>query len=152
SFLRLAETLTAFLQRLRASAELLEITERQKIVRLLVKEVLVDNDTITIRHSIPSHPKKPPSGSEPHSNGTFRTDSRNCLLRSGRDNAPLRGTACSLDDFSVLLHRRCQPSFDVQQRPLACDVLPDRFQQEIMRKIVKGTVARLPITKIYRRR
>ncbi|UFS85091.1 recombinase family protein (plasmid) [Rhizobium sp. T136] len=85
SFLRLAETLTAFLQRLRASAELLDITERQKIVRLLVKEVLVDNDTITIRHSIPSHPKLPPSGSEPHSNGTFRTDSRNYLLRSGSD-------------------------------------------------------------------
>src|SRR5438105_6876903 len=50
SFLRLAETLTAFLQRLRQSAETLEIAERQKVVRLLVKEVLVDNDTITIRH------------------------------------------------------------------------------------------------------
>ena len=54
SFLRLAETLTAFLQRLRQSAETLEIAERQKVVRLLVKEVLVDNDTITIRHSIPA--------------------------------------------------------------------------------------------------
>ena len=32
--------------------------ERQKIVRLLVKEVLVGEDTITIRHSIPL-----PSGS-----------------------------------------------------------------------------------------
>lgn len=87
SFLRLAETLTAFLQRLRASADSLDIIERQKVVRLLVKEVLVDNDTITIRHSIPSHPKMPPSGSEPHSNGTFRTDSRNYLLRSGSDEA-----------------------------------------------------------------
>ena len=48
SFLRLAETLTAFLQRLRQSAETLEIAERQKVVRLLVKEVLVDNDTITL--------------------------------------------------------------------------------------------------------
>jgi uncharacterized protein YerC len=36
SFLRLAETLTAFLQRLRQSAETLEIAERQKVVRLLV--------------------------------------------------------------------------------------------------------------------
>jgi site-specific DNA recombinase len=42
SFLRLAETLTAFLQRLRQSAKTLGIAERQKVVRLLVKEVLVD--------------------------------------------------------------------------------------------------------------
>ncbi|WFU07296.1 hypothetical protein QA648_35940 (plasmid) [Rhizobium sp. CB3171] len=45
SFLRLVETLTAFLQRLRASADSLDIIERQKVVRLLVKEVLVDNDS-----------------------------------------------------------------------------------------------------------
>lgn len=43
SFLRLAETLTAFLQRLRQSAETLDICGRQRIVRLLVKEVLVDH-------------------------------------------------------------------------------------------------------------
>src|SRR4051812_31824168 len=60
SFLRLAETLTAFLQRLRQSAETLEIAERQKVVRLLVKEVLVDNDTITIRHSIQAQPPTSP--------------------------------------------------------------------------------------------
>ena len=51
SFLRLAETLVAFLQRLHESAQSLEIADRQKIVRLLVKDILVDNDTITIRHS-----------------------------------------------------------------------------------------------------
>ena len=36
-FLRLAETLTAFLARLRCAAETLSVIERQKIVRLLVK-------------------------------------------------------------------------------------------------------------------
>ncbi len=64
AFLRLAETLTAFLQRLRKSAQSLEIADRQKIVRLLVKDILVDNDAITIRHSIPSHPRTPPTGTE----------------------------------------------------------------------------------------
>ena len=53
AFLRLAETLTAFLARLRSAAETLSVIERQKIVRLLVKNVLVGGDTITIRHSIP---------------------------------------------------------------------------------------------------
>jgi site-specific DNA recombinase len=85
SFLRLAETLTAFLKRLRESAQSLEIIERQKVVRLLVKEVLVDNDTITIRHSIPSHPKAPPPGGDepPPSNGKSRADDQSYLLRSG---------------------------------------------------------------------
>ena len=52
-YLRLAETLTAFLQRLRMNANTLDVIERQRIVRLLVKEVLAVDDSIIIRHSIP---------------------------------------------------------------------------------------------------
>ena len=59
AFLRLAETLTAFFARLRIAAETLSAIERQKIVRLLVKDVLVGEDIITIRHSIPI-PSGPP--------------------------------------------------------------------------------------------
>jgi len=84
SFLRLAETLTAFLQRLRQSAETLAIVERQKVVRLLVKEVLVDNDTVTIRHSIPAQAPTPPAGGAPlPSNGKLRVRDESYLLRSG---------------------------------------------------------------------
>jgi site-specific DNA recombinase len=73
SFLRLAETLTAFLQRLRQLAETLEIAERQKVVRLLVKEALIDNDTITIRHSISVQAPTSPAGGAPlPSNGKLR--------------------------------------------------------------------------------
>jgi site-specific DNA recombinase len=60
-FLRLAETLTAFLARLRGAADTLSITERQRIVRLVVKDVLIGDETITIRHSIPV-PQGPPQG------------------------------------------------------------------------------------------
>ena len=87
SFLRLAETLTAFLQRLYKSSQSLEIGDRQKIVRLIVKDVLVDNDTITIRHSIPSHPRTPPTGTEPPSDGRSLTADQGYLLRSGSDGA-----------------------------------------------------------------
>ena len=86
SFLRLAETLTAFLQRLRQSAETLDICDRQRIARLLVKEVLVDDATITIRHSIPAQPTTPPTGSEPPSSNGNAPSSDGCyLLRSGRE-------------------------------------------------------------------
>ena len=53
-YLRLAETVTGFLARLRETAKTLDVAERQRIVRLLVKEILVDDDTIVIRHSISS--------------------------------------------------------------------------------------------------
>jgi site-specific DNA recombinase len=62
AFLRLAETLTAFLARLRSNAQTLDVAERQRIVRLVVKEVLVGEDDITIRHSIPIPSGSPPSG------------------------------------------------------------------------------------------
>ena len=79
AFLRLAETLTAFLARLRSAAETLSVIERQRIVRLLVKDVLVGEDTITIRHSIPI-----PSG--PLQNGGSEpSDGQNYLLCKGRD-------------------------------------------------------------------
>ena len=53
AYLRLAETLNTFLTRLRSSASALDVSERQRIVRLLVKEVLVGDDKIIIRHCIP---------------------------------------------------------------------------------------------------
>ncbi|MFQ5930039.1 MAG: recombinase family protein [Acidobacteriota bacterium] len=53
AFLRLADDLDDFLARLRSRAEELSITEQQKILRLVVKEILVDREKITIKHSIP---------------------------------------------------------------------------------------------------
>jgi len=79
AFLRLAETLTAFLARLRSAAETLSVIERQRIVRLLVKDVLLGEDTITIRHSIPI-----PSG--PPQNGVSESpDGQNYLLCKGHE-------------------------------------------------------------------
>jgi site-specific DNA recombinase len=52
-YLRLAETLSEFRGKLRVQAETLDIMARQKIVRLVVQEIQVGNDTLRIRHSIP---------------------------------------------------------------------------------------------------
>jgi len=50
--LQLVEALGDFRSRLQLRADTLEIVERQKILRLLVKEILVGKETLTIRHSI----------------------------------------------------------------------------------------------------
>jgi site-specific DNA recombinase len=78
AFLRLAEILTSFLTRLRSAAESLSVLERQKIVRLLVKEILIGDDTITIRHSIPI-PSVPPQDG-----GSKALSGENYLLCKGR--------------------------------------------------------------------
>ena len=63
AFLRVADTIEEFFSRLRENAAALNVTDRQKILRLLVKEILVDLDTITIKHSIPVANIELPSGS-----------------------------------------------------------------------------------------
>jgi site-specific DNA recombinase len=59
--LRLVETLAQFRTRLRARGNVLEVTERQRVVRLLVQQILVGGDNITIRHSIPMPASSPDS-------------------------------------------------------------------------------------------
>jgi len=84
-YLHLAESLAGFRSKLRVRAEVLDIAVRQQILRLLVKEVLVGVDTITLRHSIPI----PQSGSSsnrsqvPPSGVTQSTPNPGYLLRSG---------------------------------------------------------------------
>jgi site-specific DNA recombinase len=90
AYLRLAETLAEFLSRLRSSAEHLDVQERQRIVRLLVKEVLVGDDTIVIRHSIPLPSKPSNSDRDPPTTTGTKPTGQSYLLRSGRDCPALR--------------------------------------------------------------
>src|SRR5882672_7982284 len=63
-YLQLAESLEGFRTKLRVRAKTLEVRERQQILRLLVKEILVDANSLTIRHSIPiSQTQKSPATS-----------------------------------------------------------------------------------------
>jgi site-specific DNA recombinase len=80
AYLRLAETLTTFLARMRASAATLDVSERQRVVRLLVKEILVSDDTIVIRHCI-QVPSTPVDVEPPHNGDLTPRATRGYLLR-----------------------------------------------------------------------
>ena len=56
TYLKLADTLDGFLGRLNDGLDRLDTSEQQRVLRLVVREVLIggDDDTITIRHSIPT--------------------------------------------------------------------------------------------------
>jgi site-specific DNA recombinase len=66
TYLKLADTLEGFLTRLGDGLDQLNPEEQQRILRLVVREVLIggDEDKITIRHSIPT-PNGGPNGSYP---------------------------------------------------------------------------------------
>ena len=90
TFLRLAETLTAFLGRLRSAADTLDVIERQRIVRLVVKEILVGDDRILIRHCIPVGLASPPDSGSPRPNPARGTPGgQSYLLRSGSERTAL---------------------------------------------------------------
>jgi site-specific DNA recombinase len=90
-YLQLAESLAAFRSKLRLRAETLDIRERQQILRLLVKEVLVGANTITIRHSIPVPQHGPqPNGTPRLSIGPTAGLPVGYLLRTGSHRRPLR--------------------------------------------------------------
>jgi site-specific DNA recombinase len=79
-FLCLVETMEGFLTRLRESSDNLKIEDQRKIIKLLVKEIIIGEDRIKIRHSIPlansSQIVRPSKQSKP--------EIKNSLLCSGR--------------------------------------------------------------------
>jgi site-specific DNA recombinase len=56
TYLKLADTLESFLGRLADGLDQLNLDEQQRVLRLVVREVLIggDDDKVTIRHSIPT--------------------------------------------------------------------------------------------------
>jgi len=94
TYLKLAENLEGFLERLRDTADAATIEARQKILRSVVKEVLVGRERVVIRHSIPvaDHP--------------FRASGYRLRLRS--HHPTLRSPRCRMSDRSVLHHPRAQ--------------------------------------------
>ena len=144
-YLQLAETLTGFRATLRARAETLDIRERQQILRLVVKEVLVDGDTLTIRHSIPIRAIEagsnglPPTGAGP----LPAEPDPDYLLRSGRHHSTLRN-ACLSGGFQHLLE---------QGQDIGIVDPPGHLgEQQIMPHVIEGSSHTLPTSRTFRPR
>ena len=103
TYLKLADTLDGFLGRLADGLDRLNLEEQQRILRLVVREVLIggDEDKVTIRHSIPT-PNGGGSGDEPP----------HYQLRGSRHHTALRGSLLGAVKPTVLDHTRLQPLRD----------------------------------------
>ena len=60
TYVALAESLEGFLAKLHDAAQSLGVADRQRVVRLVVKEVQVGPDSIVIKHSSPLPNHHPP--------------------------------------------------------------------------------------------
>ena len=84
AYLKLAGDLEGFLTRLRGSAAIATVEDRQRVLRAVVQDVLVGPEKLTIRHRIPV--REPSSGSGHHETTDTEGDMReSSLLRWGRD-------------------------------------------------------------------
>jgi site-specific DNA recombinase len=126
--LRLVETLTGFCAQLRSRANTLDVSEQQKILRLLVKEILVSKDTLTIRHSIPI----PNAGSDPitmprppHAppQSPMPQPGTHYLLRSSRHDPALRSPALAGKEPPLAIASCLQHRLNQAKHPAVCHPL-----------------------------
>src|SRR4029077_17352922 len=116
-----------FLATLQQSAKTLEIVERQKIVRLVVKQIIVNGDTLTIHHSIPI--SRSSQESQPSAIYLLCTGSHHSSLGSS---LPSR-----LPSFDGVHDSGLEHPFDQAQHFSVGDFLSDPFHQSLVRYGVK---------------
>jgi site-specific DNA recombinase len=107
-YLKLAEDLEGFLAQLRDKAGVSTIEERQRVLRLLVKDVLIGPEKITIRHRIPIR-ERTTHEPRPGDTDTEGDHQPSYPLRWGRGQpvAPERGLARDgTGGWGALLHRQ----------------------------------------------
>ncbi len=85
AYLKLADDLESFLAQLRSNAATATVEERQRVLRLLVKGVLVGPEKITIRHRIPVHGNGTAVRRHETESDTEGDHRPSYLLRWGRD-------------------------------------------------------------------
>jgi site-specific DNA recombinase len=137
AYLKLADDLDGFLAQLHTATDTAEVSERQRILRLLVKDVLIGPEKITIRHRIPvrGHPSAPRPNAITDTEGDHRPS---YPLRWGRDRRTLRAAAISgLQGAVRPLERGLQPPLHIQQDPPLAGVMGHRLENQIMIEIVE---------------
>jgi len=109
-YLTLATDVQTFLTTLQQRADTATIKDRQRVLRLIVKDVLIGPQNITVRHRIPVVHR---TAHEPDANDTEGDHPAGYPLRWGRGYTALRGSLIGRREPRVLLeHARLQPSPD----------------------------------------
>jgi site-specific DNA recombinase len=107
AYLHLATSLEDFLAQLRTNADTTTIPERQRVLRLLVKDVLISPERILIRHSIPTGGNTTTSTSNSAEGDTDEEPSPSSPLRWRSQNPTLWGAGVGVLDGTTLSEDAC---------------------------------------------
>ena len=133
-YLQLAESLDGFRIKLRERAKTLDVCERQQILRLLVKEVLVAPDSLTIRHSIPI-PQTGPDSNGPQPTGSHPSGGSqkpSYLLRSRSSRTTLRCSFLGRTHQPVLHYAGSQEGTNQFQQTFIADPFGNLCKQSVV--------------------
>ena len=107
-YLKLADDLEGFLARLRDKASTTGVHDRQRVLRLLVSDVLIGPEKVTIRHRIPVRERSTPNAARRGADPDAESDqSPGYPLCWGRDRPPLRSSRHGGDPAAILHHPCC---------------------------------------------
>jgi len=123
TYLKLADTLDGLRTRIEQTAEQLTLEDRQRLLRLVVQEVRIGADDVTIRHSIPTPTSDQPDGSSLRGSGHgFALGSPSCTRGSATTSSePVEPSA-----LRVALERRTLGPLGTQVR--VCSSISRRSQ------------------------
>ncbi len=133
AYLKLAGDLEGFLAQLRSTTATASTGERRRVLKLLVKDVLIGPEKITIRHRIPARASATAvtqRDPQPDTEGDHRAG---CQVRWGRGRATLRGPGHLTPHLPVLHHPGAQHRAHELQDGLVADALLNRLHQLVTR-------------------
>jgi DNA invertase Pin-like site-specific DNA recombinase len=141
SYLALATNLEGFLTQLHDKATTATVEDRQRVLRLLVKEILIGPEKIVIRHCIPTR-------NGPRNHPTTDTDTNtdadaepepdpSCQLRWRSHHPTLRRASDRPLDTPVHHHTRLQPQPDQPEHPPVRHPPPHQLDQPHMVDLVE---------------
>jgi site-specific DNA recombinase len=133
AYLKLADDLEGFLAQLHASTETAPTTERRRVLRLLVKDVLIGPAKITIRHRIPARAGNTSTIQHDPQPDTEGDHCAGCQVRWGRERTALRGPGDRPPHLPILHHSRPQYRAQQLEHGLVADAFPHRLHQLIVR-------------------
>jgi site-specific DNA recombinase len=133
-YLTLASDLEAFLAQLRDNTGGASVEDRQRVLRLLVKDVLIGPEKITIRHRIPIRERT--TTSDP--TDTEGDQRASCPLRWGRNHAALRNAAERVMVLPVFQVPGLQHVTDKPQEPLVMDFLRQYPEKDLVVKTAEA--------------
>ena len=110
-YLKLADDLESFLAQLREKTASTDVESRRRVLRLLVKDVLVGPEKVTIRHRIPTRGGEASRAHAPNPD-TEGDQHRSCPLRWRRHHPALWSPLLGRCEQALLHYPRRQPARD----------------------------------------